>query len=81
MPATPVKYVVVGEMPRSVRFDTLKIHFSLDSKNRLLVEFDKIIFFSKRNSRRFFVISFSFYDVELGVDPERFVPPHDCEEE
>ena len=27
----------------------------------------------------FFSFSFSFFDLELGVDPERFVPPRECE--
>lgn len=40
-PATPVKYIVVGKMPRSVRFGALTIQFNLDCKNRLLVEFDQ----------------------------------------
>ena len=27
----------------------------------------------------FFFFSFSFFDLKLGVDPERFVPPRECE--
>ncbi|XP_020604379.1 mammalian ependymin-related protein 1-like, partial [Orbicella faveolata] len=31
-------------------------------------------------SKKYGFIHTSFFDVELGVDPERFVPPSECEE-